>query len=83
MLSERIKKGFNKHDLVLTTKTIIKVQNVFTRTKYTIPSNNKSKLVYRVKYKHCDLVYIGETKQKIKDRMYRHELDIHNKKTCH
>lgn len=80
-LSERVKKVLNKHEMILSTKTTNKVQNIFTRTKYMIPKQNKSKLVYRVGCKNCNVVYVGESKQKIVNRMYRHQLDIRNKTT--
>lgn len=48
-LSERIKKTLKRHDIILSTKTIYKVNNVFTRTKYKISTQDKSKVVYRAK----------------------------------
>ncbi len=79
-LSERIKKTLKKHDITLSTKTINKVNNVFTRTKYKIATKNKSKVVYRAKCLNCPARYIGNTKQKVGNRMYRHDLDYRNKK---
>ena len=37
-------------------------------------------LVYKVKCKNCISVYVGEKKQRLCDRCYRHKLDIKNKK---
>ncbi len=79
-LSERIKKSLKKYDILLSTKTINKVNNVFTRTKYKIATPNKSKVVYRVKCQDCHGTYVGNTKQRTSKRMYQHELDIKNKK---
>lgn len=64
-LSERIGKVLKKHNMILSTKTTNKVQNVFTRTKYSLLKKNRCKMVYRVRCKQCSAVYIGETKQKV------------------
>lgn len=80
-LSERLAKSVKKYDLHLACKTGNNVKQVMTKTKYTVPVANRSKLVYKVKCKNCDCVYIGETKQRLCDRCYRHELNIRNKKT--
>lgn len=79
-LSERIKKTLRKHAIMLSTKTINKVNNVFTRTKYKISTPNKSKVVYKASCLNCPGKYIGNTKQRISKRMYRHDLDYRNKK---
>ena len=79
-LSERLKKTLNKHGVILSTKTINKVNNVFTRTKYKIATANKSKVVYRAKCLNCPGKYLGQTKQKMDNRMYRHDLDYRNGK---
>lgn len=77
-LSERIKKTLKKHDIILSTKTINKVNNVFTRTKYRVSTQNKSKVVYRAKCLNCPGKYIGNTKQRLSNRMYRHDIDYRN-----
>lgn len=79
-LSERLKKTLRNHDIILSTKTTNKVNNAFTRTKYKVSNQDKSKLVYKVKCLGCVGTYIGDTKQKTKNRIYRHDLDIKNKK---
>lgn len=79
-LSERLKKSLNDYNLTLSCKTKNKIGNIYTRTKYTIPKELKSKVVYQVKCQDCNAVYIGITKQKLKDRMAKHRSDIHLKK---
>lgn len=80
-LSERLKKILGGHNLTLNCKTTNKIGNIYTRTKYTIPKEMKSKVVYQVKCQDCNAIYIGITKQKIKDRMAKHRSDVHLKKT--
>lgn len=79
-LSERIKKSLKKHDIILSTRTINKVNNVFSRTNYKIATPNKSKVVYRAKCLNCPGKYIGSTKQRTGNRMYKHDLDYRNEK---
>lgn len=79
-LSERIKKSLKKHNITLSTKTINKVDHVFTRTKYKIATENKSKIVYKAKCLNCPGKYVGQTKQKLGNRTYRHDLDYRNMK---
>lgn len=37
---------------------------------------NKSKVIYEVKCDQCNTVYVGMTKQKLKDRMSKHKSDV-------
>ena len=52
-LSERLKKSLNDHGLTLSCKTKNKIGNLYSRTKYTIPKEQKSKVVYEVKCSEC------------------------------
>lgn len=79
-LSEKLKKSLNEYDMTLSCKTTNRIGNIYTRTKYTLPKDQKSKVVYQVKCQDCNAVYIGITKQKIKDRMAKHRSDVHLKK---
>lgn len=79
-LSEKLKKTLNGYNLTLSCKTTNKIGNIYTRTKYKIPKEQKSKVVYMVKCSVCNAIYIGITKQKLKDRMAKHKSDIHLKK---
>lgn len=79
-LSELLKKVLNKFDMTLSCKTTNKIGNIYTKTKYTVPKQLKSKVVYQIKCCDCGAVYIGVTKQKLKDRMAKHKSDIHLKK---
>ncbi|XP_037040265.1 uncharacterized protein LOC119077188 [Bradysia coprophila] len=79
-LSERLKKTLNRYDMTLSCKTTNKIGNIYTRTKYKIPKEQKSKVVYQIKCQDCNCTYIGITKQKLKDRMTKHKSDVHLKK---
>ena len=81
--SERLSKSLKKYNLNLACKTNNNIKQIMTKTKYTVPITNRSKLVYKVKCKNCECMYIGETKQRLCERCYRHELDIRNRKTIH
>lgn len=80
-LSEKLKKSLNEHDLTLSCKTTNRIGNIYTRTKYTLPKEEKSKVVYQVRCRDCNAIYIGITKQKLKDRMAKHRSDVHLKRT--
>lgn len=79
-LSERLKKTLNSYDMTLSSKTKNKIGNIYTLTKYKIPKEQKSKVVYQVRCQDCNCTYIGITKQKLKDRMAKHRCDVHFKK---
>lgn len=79
-LSERLRKSLNCHNLTLSCKTTNKIGNIYTRTKYKIPREQKSKVVYQIKCQDCNAIYIGITKQKLKDRMAKHRSDVHLQK---
>lgn len=75
-LSERINKTMRQYNMALGCKTNNNVGNLYTRTKYPIPKNMKSKVVYRVDCKDCDGKYPGQTKQRIGQRMGGHKSHI-------
>ncbi|XP_037041511.1 uncharacterized protein LOC119078142 [Bradysia coprophila] len=80
-LSEKLKKSLNQHNLTLSCKTTNRIGNIYSKTKYTVPKEEKSKVIYQVKCRDCNAIYIGITKQKLKDRMSKHRSDVHLKKT--
>lgn len=80
-LSERLKKVLNEYNLTLSCKTTNKIGDLYTKTKYKVPKQLKSKVVYQVNCNICNATYVGITKQKLKDRMSKHRSDIHLKKT--
>lgn len=79
-LSELLKKSLNPHGLMLSCKTTNKIGNIYSKTKYKVPKELKSKVVYQVRCLDCNAVYVGITKQKLKDRMSKHRSDVHLKK---
>lgn len=80
-LSERLKKSLNQHDLNISCKATNTIGNIYSRMKYAIPKDNKSKVIYSVKCDVCGTTYVGMTKQKLKDRMAKHRSDVHLRKT--
>lgn len=56
-LSEKLKKTLNGYDLTLSCKATNKIGNVYTRTKYKIPKDHKSKVVYMVTCSTCNVTY--------------------------
>lgn len=53
----------------------------FTKLKDQIDTDDQSGVVYKIPCLNCDCVYIGETKQKLKTRIYQHEYNVKNKDT--
>lgn len=79
-LTERINKVLQGHQMNLASKSSNNIGNLYTRVKYTIPKNEKSKIVYEVKCL-CGKKYVGNTKQLAKTRFSKHRSDCNLKKT--
>lgn len=56
------------------------IGNLYTRTKYPVPTDMKSKVVYRIDCLDCPGKYPGQTKQRIGNRIGKHKSDINLKK---
>ncbi len=79
-LTERLNKTMSTHNFTLACKTSNNIGTIYTRTKYTIPKNKKSKVIYEVSCKDCHIKYVGSTKQWLVNRMRKHRSDVHLKK---
>lgn len=79
-LSERINKNLREYNMTLASKSYNNIGKLYTRTKYKIPKEEKSKVIYKIECE-CDREYIGNTKQLTKKRFSRHRSDIKLKKT--
>ncbi|KAG4068983.1 hypothetical protein HA402_005644 [Bradysia odoriphaga] len=79
-LSERINKTVREYDMALGCKSENNVGNLFTRTKYPVPKDMKSKVIYRIDCLDCPGKYPGQTKQWIGKRKAKHKSDIRLKK---
>lgn len=74
-LTEMVSKTITKYDprIKIAPRPPYKLQNMFTRTKDKIPKMNRSGVVYDIPCKSCEKRYIGETIQKLKERVRQHQ----------
>lgn len=79
-LSDQLKKSLAKYGLGLSCKANNTVGQLYTKTKYKVPFENRSKVTYDIPCKMCPEVYKGETKQKTRPRRNQHKRDVNNKK---
>lgn len=73
-----------KDNLKMVTYNPKTTSELFTRIKDKEPEVNKSGLIYEIPCNDCQLVYIGQTRQKLKARVRQHELDCryYNEQQC-
>lgn len=76
-LSEKLRKIINKNNknTQLTFKNKKTIHNLFTKTKDPTPPQMQSNLVYKIPCSSCPSVYIGNTAQYLKKRLYQHSYD--------
>lgn len=79
-LSDRLKKTLAKHNLGLSCKATNTIGQLYTKTKYTVPFENRSKVTYDIPCKTCPDIYEGHTKQRVYARRGQHKRDVKNKK---
>lgn len=79
-LSERINKVMREHNMALGCKASNNIGNLYSRTKYPVPKEMKSKVIYRLDCLNCHAKYPGNTKQKISKRISKHKSEIKKKK---
>lgn len=79
-LSERINKTMREYNMALGCKTVNSIGNLYSKTKYPMPKDMKSKIVYRIDCLDCPGKYPGSTKQKLVNRTAKHKSDIKLKK---
>ncbi|KAG4072949.1 hypothetical protein HA402_006629 [Bradysia odoriphaga] len=79
-LSERINKVVREYDMALGCKAENNIGNLYSRTKYPVPNDIKSKVIYRIDCLDRPAKYPGNTKQRIENRKSKHKSDIKHKK---
>lgn len=69
-------------DVKMAPRPPLKLSKIFTKTKDTIPKLDKAGVVYEIPCKSCEKSYIGETIQKLGQRIRQHErsCDVTNNK---
>lgn len=82
-VSESLKKNFQYFapDISLALRPPNKNAKFFTNLKSRLGKMEKSGCVYKVECADCDCVYVGETKQKLGERMKQHAYDVSKEKT--
>lgn len=79
-LSDCLKKSLAKHGLGLSCKATNTIGQLYTKTKYKVPFENRSKVTYDIPCKDCFEIYEGQSKQKMHLRRSQHKRDVKNKK---
>lgn len=75
-LTEKIKNVFNKVNISIALKpTNTLSKHFFTKLKNTTEKDLRSNLIYQVNCNDCNDLYVGETCQYLKKRMYQHNND--------
>jgi len=60
-----------------------KIANIFSKLKDPIPKEKQWNVVYSIPCAVCDLIYVGQTSQQLKQRMSQHKSDINkSNKNC-
>lgn len=67
-------------DVKLASKPVNKNQRFFTNTKSRLKKEDKNGCIYQIPCGDCNMVYIGETKQKLGIRLSQHKNDVRAKK---
>lgn len=74
-LTETVAKTIIKYDpgIKIAPRPPYKLTNIFTATKDKIPKMDRSGVVYDIPCKSCEKRYVGETIQKLKERVRQHQ----------
>jgi len=78
-LSEKISGTFREHNITVAHKGYNLLKSNFSKLKSKIPKDKKSHVIYEIPCKDCEGVYIGQTSQYLKNRLYGHRYDRKNK----
>lgn len=76
-LSENLMKLFTTHfdNIKISTKSIITLQGLYTKTKEKIHHTDKSDVIYQIPCNDCNVTYIGQTGRNLKIRIAEHKTD--------
>ena len=72
VVSERVQRIFQKHDVKIAHKPTRKLRNELCHIKDKRDINEKAGVVYKLDCKNCDATYVGETGRQVQDRMAEH-----------
>ncbi|XP_045460449.1 uncharacterized protein LOC123670910 [Harmonia axyridis] len=72
-LSHKITKILKPHNIELVHKPQNQLKEIFTKLKNSTPKSKKSNVVYSIPCKDCDKQYIGQTSQRLHDRLNAHK----------
>lgn len=74
-LSQPLKKLYSKHNINICHKAHNLLSENYSKLKTQVPKNKKSKVVYEMKCKVCEGIYIGQTSQLLENRIKSHKYD--------
>ena len=72
---ERLRSSLRKFNITVCFKNNYSLDNFVTNKKDLEKTENSSNLIYLIKCKGCDKVYIGETDRRLKTRIVEHKRD--------
>ena len=75
-LTDKLIEILNSDNIIFAKNNILKIGNIFSKTKDTIEKDKKWNVVYSVPCSDCELTYIGQTSQQLKQRLTQHKSDI-------
>ncbi|CAG9760623.1 unnamed protein product [Ceutorhynchus assimilis] len=75
-LNPQIKKIFSNENVKIANKNIKPINKLYSKLKDQTSNLNKSNIVYSIPCNNCDKIYIGQTKQNLKNRISGHKSDI-------
>ena len=70
---QKINKSFKKHEFTSAHINHNNLKHLYTKLKSKTPTLDSTHIVYEITCNNCPAVYIGQTKQHLKDRLYQHE----------
>ena len=77
-LSEKLGRIYKKHNINLCLKPGQTIRQALVSPKDPIPDQQKQGVIYSIRCDDCDLEYVGQTGQSLKDRKYQHEHSLKN-----
>jgi len=80
-VTEKFKNIANFLQSKLAVFSLHKLGRVIRAQKDTLPVGHNKNVVYKLSCKHCNMVYIGQTKRRLKTRIEEHRKDITKKTT--
>lgn len=82
-ITNPIKKILKPHNIQIAEKPSNNSKNFFTKLKPNIPKDEQTNVIYKINCSDCNQVYIGQTKQYLKNRVQNHKNSIRYGNTDH